>query len=409
MLLNLERARDLLARDGLDAVVVATPINVIYASDFASEFLLGRFEDFTAAVVIAREAGAAPTLIIPEFDLPYLAEVPSWIEDVQVYGNPWSSVGAFMGDTLAAKLDTALRRKLKALRDALKPAQAETFLDAVEAVLRRRGLASASLACDEPRLSAKLEARGIGGNRRIADAHYLMRRIRMVKTAAERAILTEAAAINAEALAAVIAEGRAGLSEAAMTRVYRRALLEREARHLGERGMMFGANDASSFSLPAEEERKLAPGDAVVLDCLGAYRCYHMDLARTGIVGAPSDAQKRRYDAVLTALREVEARIKPGVHTQDLRRLVRETIGKHGFRPELASVTTHGIGLELFEFPDEDALAKGFALEAGNVVNTEVFYRDPELGSFHLEDSVAVTAAGAALLHPMPRDLVVFH
>ncbi len=409
MLLNLARARDLLARDGLDAAVVATPINVVYASDFASEFLLGKFEDFTAAAVIPRDAGIAPSLIIPEFDLPYLAEAPSWIEDVQLYGNPWSSVGVFMGDTLEAKLDTPLRQKLKTLRDRLRPRQKDNFIDAVEAVLRRGGLAAAALACDEPRLAARLEARGLGGNRRIADAQYLLRRIRMVKTADERAIMTRGAAINAGALDAVIAEGGAGFSEADMTRAYRRHLLKHEARHLGERGMMFGANDASSFSLPAADERKFSPGDAIVLDCLGTYRCYHMDLARTGVVGDPTPAQKQRYEATLTALLEAEKKIRPGANTQDLRNLVRDTIGKFGLKPQLTSVTTHGLGLEVFEFPDETALAQGFVLEQGSIVNTEVFYRDPELGSFHLEDSVAVTANGCELLHPIPRNLVVFH
>ena len=67
-----------------------------------------------------------------------------------------------------------------------------------------------------------------------------------------------------------------------------------------------------------------------------------------------------------------------------------------------------GLGLEVFEFPFADGLAAGFALERDMVVNTEVFYRDPELGAFHLEDSVVVTEEGCRLLHDMPRDLVVF-
>jgi Xaa-Pro aminopeptidase len=112
---------------------------------------------------------------------------------------------------------------------------------------------------------------------------------------------------------------------------------------------------------------------------------------------------------VLTALEAVEAAIRPGVHTQTLRQLTRDTVAGHGLRPELVSVTTHGLGLEVFEFPEEDSLAQGFPLETGMIVNTEVFYRDPVLGSFHLEDSVEVAAGGCRLLHPVPRELVVFN
>jgi Xaa-Pro aminopeptidase len=409
MLLNLERARAQLRREGLDAAIVSTPTNVIYAADFASEFLLGRFEDDTAAAVIAADPAIPAALVVPEFDLPHLTESPSWIEDIQVYGNPWSSVGTFMGETLAAGLDTPLRPRLKALRERLRPRQKANFIEALAAVLHARGFGRARLACDEPRVARRLEALGFGGNTGIADARQTLRRIRMVKTPAERAVMTEGAAINAAALDAVIAAGRPGMAESDLTRVFRRTLIERDARHLGERGMMFASGDASSFSLPASDRRRLTPGDAIVLDCLSTYRCYHMDLARTGVVGSPTSDQSHRYRAVLTALEAVEAAIRPGVHTQTLRQLTRDTVAGHGLRPELVSVTTHGLGLEVFEFPEEDSLAQGFPLETGMIVNTEVFYRDPVLGSFHLEDSVEVAAGGCRLLHPVPRELVVFN
>lgn len=408
MLISLDRARDHLAREGLDAVIATTPINVTYAGDFASEFLLGRFDDDTAAVIVAADLEVPPVLVIAEFDLPYLMEQPSWIEEVQLYGNPWSSVGVFMGETLERELSTPLRRRLAETRAKLKPAQQDDYLSAIVKALGDRGLSAARLACDDPRKAARLEAHGIGGNRGIADAHQLMRRIRMVKSEAEQAILTRGAEINAGALKRVIAHGRAGMPEDRVIREYRFHLTENEARWLGERGMMFGAGDASSFSLPASGERRLDGGDAVVLDCLGTYKGYYMDLARTAVVGKPTEAQDLRYRAVLTALEAVEDAIRPGVHTQDLRRLTRDTIAGFGLRGDLVSVTTHGLGLEVFEFPYEDSLVNGFALEEGMVVNTEVFYRDPDLGSFHLEDSVRVTATGCTFLHPMPRDLVVF-
>ena len=408
MLLNRERLAAQLAADGLDAVVLATEPNIVYASGLASEFMLGRFEDHVAAVLLPRDPDVPPALIVPEFDLPYLAERPSWIADICVYGSPWSSVGAFMGATLEARLDTALRRKLLDLRARVKPGQRATLIEALVAAIRARKLDAGRLGCDDLRIAAQLGAAGLGGEAGLADALWTMRRVRLVKTAAERAIMTQGARLNAEALAAVIGFGKPGVRESDMTRVYRRYLVEHDARHLGDRGMMFGAGDASSFSLPQSAERVLVPGDAIVLDCLGTWRGYYMDLARTGVVGAPSAAQKHRYEAVLTALLAVEATMKAGTHTQAVRELVRDTIAGFGLRRELVSVTTHALGLEVFEFPYPDSLASGFPLEAGMIVNTEVFYRDPELGSFHLEDSVAVGETGCTLLHPVPRDLVVF-
>ncbi len=405
MLMNLDRAAAILAEEKLDAVVLSTPGNVMYGADYASEFMLGRFEDFIAAVVLVATDIENPTLIIPEFDLPYHVDNPGRARDVQLYGNPWSSVGVFIGDTLERSLDSKLRRELKAARDRLRPQQKDSFLDALTHVLGDRGLNSATLGFDELRLAEKI--RGTAGAE-LRDATQIMRRIRMVKTPPEIEILARGAEINANALRAVIGEGREGLAEDELIRVFRMELTRNDARYLGERGMMFGTGDASSFSLPASSERKLTAGDAIVLDCLGSYRGYFMDLARTGIVGEPTTDQTHRYGAVLAALLEVENAIRPGIDTQDLRALTRKTIEGFDLRGDLVSVTTHGLGIEVFEFPAENSLRDGFVLEEGNVVNTEIFYRDPDLGSFHLEDSVQVTQTGCRFLYEMERDLVVF-
>lgn len=408
MLINRRRLQDILGDEGIDAAILATTTNVTYAAGFASEFQLGRFEDFSTAVIVPAD-GSPSILVLPEFDLPFFVESGCAIDDLYSYGNPWSAVGVFMGQSLEAKLDTPLRRDLKALRDRTAARQEGTFLQALLRALRERGLANARLGSDDMRLAGLLSAQGIGGNQAIRDVLQPMRRVRMVKTEAEVGILTQGAAINAAALKKVIAGGHAGMAERDLTHIYRRELAEAEARPLGDRGMMFGAGDGSAFSLPMGEERKLVPGEAVVLDCLGTYRGYHMDLARTAVVGDATAEQRKRHTAVVTALEAVEDMIRPGVHTQDVRKLVRETIMGFGLRGELTSVTTHGLGLEVFEFPYADSLASGFTIEAGMVVNTEVFYRDIALGAFHLEDSALVTQTGCRLLHPVPRDLVEFH
>ncbi|MDA0368914.1 MAG: aminopeptidase P family N-terminal domain-containing protein, partial [Proteobacteria bacterium] len=240
MLLNLSRARAIMAEQGLDAVVLATPANVLYGSGLASEFMLGHFEDYTSAVILPTDPDSAPALVLPEFDLPFLVEAGSWIDDIRPFGTPWSTVGTFMGETLERHLDTPLRQRLKTVRDALAAIQQPTILDAVTKTLRDRGLAAARIGCDDARLARMLEESGLGGNQGIADVVQDMRRVRVVKTPDEVDVLTRGAQINAAALAQVIAGGRAGMAERDLTQIYRRALVDLDARHLGDRGMMFG-------------------------------------------------------------------------------------------------------------------------------------------------------------------------
>ena len=146
--------------------------------------------------------------------------------------------------------------------------------------------------------------------------------------------------------------------------------------------------------------------DRAVLDCLGSFGGCLVDLAGTGAGGEPIDQQELRHSVVVTALDAVEERIRPGIYTEDIRRLTRETMAGFGHRPELVSVTTYGIFGEVFELPAEDSLETGHYLEQGMVLNTEVFHRDPGRGSFHLEDSVRIEVSGLCLLHPVTRQLV---
>tara|TARA_Y100000590_G_scaffold425755_1_gene534076 strand:- start:2465 stop:3691 length:1227 start_codon:yes stop_codon:yes gene_type:complete len=408
MLANLPRARSIMKEEGIDTIILANPLNVYYASDLASEFMLGRFEDYCSAVIISSDSNIPTSLIMPEFDLPFLVESGTWIENIYTYGNPWSSVGLFMGESLESNLNTSLQQKLKIIRNELSHKQEPSFIDAVVRCINENALSNSKVACDDLRLAKIIKDKGIV-KENIADALQIMRRIRIVKTELELEIMLRGAEINAGAISAVIKSGKLGMPENNLTHIYRRYLVESEAKHLGDRGMMFGTGDGSNYSLPIKEDRVLEKGSAIVLDCLGTYNSYHMDLARTAVVGNASKEQLTRYNATIRALEEVEDSIKPGVNTEDLRRLVKSTIASYGLRAEFTSVTTHGLGLEVFEFPFSDSLQNGFKLEKGMVVNTEVFYRDIDYGGFHLEDSVLVTENGCSHLFKVSRDLVEFH
>jgi Xaa-Pro aminopeptidase len=406
MLINLERAQALMAEAGLDAVVLVTPPNVIYASDVASEYLLGGFEDYTHAVVVPASKGTAPALVMPDNDLPHLAVSPSWIDDVYPFGNPWSSIGLFMGETLEHHLADGFRSDLQKLRRNVAPRQVGSLVEAVTKALGDRGLTQARVGCDDLAIARTLEERGIAGGKRIPHVRQLMRSIRAIKTAEELEILTRAARINGVALTKAATRAHEGMRETDLIRSWRLALTEQDARHGGDRGMLFGTGDASAFYLPSDEGRTLRAGDTVVLDCIGSYKRYYMDMARTAVVGSPSKEVRHRHRAVETAVAAAIDHTRPGVHTAQIQDVILKTIESFGLKSDTTSALTHGIGLEVFEFPVEDGLSKGFQLEAGMVVNSEVFYRDVEFGGFHLEDTVAVTANGCRPLADVPRDLI---
>jgi len=405
MLINLPRARALISEAGLDAVVLATLPNITYSSDVASEYMLGTFEDYTHAVVLPAREDVAPALVVPDNDLPHMAESPSWIDDIYSYGNPWSSIGQFIGRTLEDHLGTPFRERLQALRRRTSQRQVGTMLEALTTALADRGLQRARIGCDDMPIARMLEERAIGGHGGIPHVRQLMRTIRAVKTAEEVELLGRAAEINAAALTRAAHQAHAGMRETDLIRSWRTALTELDAHHVGERGMLFGTGDASTFYLPSDQRRTLRAGEAVVLDCIGSYKRYFMDVARTAVVGEPSEKQRHRHHAVATSIAAAIDATRPGVHTAQIAALICKTLVGFGLPVDTTSTLTHGIGLEVFEFPAEDGLPNGFALEEGMVVNSEVFYRDVELGGFHMEDTVVVTHNGARVLADLSREL----
>src|SRR6266568_4060634 len=78
MLLNLPRARAVMARHGLDAVLLAHPNNFVYATDYLVPSTFS-FLDRPFLVLLFRDPATAPVAIVPGWDLPDFRR-RSWME-----------------------------------------------------------------------------------------------------------------------------------------------------------------------------------------------------------------------------------------------------------------------------------------------------------------------------------------
>ena len=68
----------------------------------------------------------------------------------------------------------------------------------------------------------------------------------------------------------------------------------------------------------------------------------------------------------------------------------------------------HPIGLRVFDYGSLEGTANGWSLESGTVLNFEVFYRDPDVGGIHVEDSIVISQTGNSRLGALDRALYVF-
>lgn len=409
-LVDLTRARSVLRARGLDAVVGSSDANLFYLSGHASDATLCHFFDRWAAALLPAAESSPGALFIPEYELAYQVTRPTWLPELRAYGTEWSGASMLLSQIEAGVgVETELRRPLRDLVRSTRTSRAPDLVAALAAYIEKE-LPSRSIRVgfDDLRLGAAVRER-IGARMEVADGLPAFRRMRAVKTLPEIDLLRRAAAANDAAVRAAATAIREGRPWADMVRAYRAALADRGAKPLGERGMLFGAGPDGGFVLDHDyvERKRFRRGESVVLDAISQYRLYHADMARTAVVGAPAKRHVELHGIVADTLAEVEAQMRPGAHTRKLEALAAEAIARRGLDPRLTTLVMHPIGLEIFDFAAPEELRDGWTIEASSVLNFEVFYRDPEWGGVHIEDSVLVRDGGIERFSDSPRELIV--
>jgi Xaa-Pro aminopeptidase len=165
-----------------------------------------------------------------------------------------------------------------------------------------------------------------------------------------------------------------------------------------------GPNAASGHHEPGE--RRIQPGDAVVMDFGGMRDDYCSDITRTVFVGEPSPEEREVYAIVRAAQQAAFEAVRPGVAAQDVDRAARSVITEAGYGERFVHRTGHGIGLEIHE-PPYIVEGNRTPLEAGMTFSDEPgIYLEGRFG-VRIEDQVAVTAQGAERLNEASRELTV--
>ncbi len=226
---------------------------------------------------------------------------------------------------------------------------------------------------------------------------------RMVKSPEEQAFLRDAARRTNLAIASTHRKLAAGKTESEVS-----AILEQEFQAQGVHGgglVQFGPSAALPHGGPGD--RRLAPGDIVLIDAGCKVRGYNSDVTRTVSFGKPSDEVRKVYGAVDRAqLAGIEA-LQAGAAPEDVDRAARRVIEDAGYGEFFTHRLGHGLGMDGHEPP---YLVRGNAapLAAGNTVTIEPGIYLPGKFGVRIEDDYAVrVAAPPAGLSSRPGELVI--
>ncbi|CEI84113.1 Xaa-Pro dipeptidase [Oceanobacillus oncorhynchi subsp. incaldanensis] len=228
--------------------------------------------------------------------------------------------------------------------------------------------------------------------------------LRMIKTPDELEIMKKAAKIADDAFAHIQSFIEPGVKEIDISNE-----LEFFMRRQGATSSSFDTIVASGLrsALPhgVASDKQMAEGELVTLDYGALYEGYCSDITRTVAVGEISAALREIYDIVLEAnLRGVKG-TKAGMSGKEADALTRDYITEKGYGDRFGHSTGHAVGMEVHESPGLSTRSEAI-LEPGMVVTVEPGIYVPGVGGCRIEDDIVITKDGNERLTFAPKELI---
>lgn len=237
------------------------------------------------------------------------------------------------------------------------------------------------------------------------DATELIAELRMTKDITELQAMRAAVRAVEAGLRAAIDAIKPGVTEREVAEIW-----ERTMREVGSQGPSFttivasGPNSANPHYTTGD--RRLQPGDLIVLDGGAQIGGYVSDITRTVALGEPSDEARRIYEVVLAANRAGVAASRPGANGARIDAAARQVIEDAGYGEYFIHRTGHGLGMEIHEPPYIHATSTA-PLQAGTTFTVEPGVYVAGVGGVRIEDDVVLTEDGAECLTSFDRQLII--
>jgi len=385
--------------NGLEALVATSPINVFYSSDmcpYGDAFALLPLERSVEPAIITSISAPIPVIVMS----------PPWIRDVRYYGE-------FYTETRWAEepLDKA-EKMLVDVQESWEITRRRDPSTLLIELLEERGLIDCNIGIDESTLpkshpfwnQIKVRLPAI----ETVSASRLFSKIRMIKTEEEIERIENAVKITEKAWEAALASAREGMTEKEFAFVFESTMLKEGGRptsHMGAYGAPIAFGHRTAFvDLASPSYYKLRRGDLLRFDGGCSYMGYGCDMARTAVLGEPSDKTKSYYDALSEGVQLAVEMAKPGEVASEVFDAVVERVRKSGIPHYRRHHVGHGWGLGGYN-PPLIGPRDDTELEEGMLLCLETPYYEVGFGGLMLEDVIVVKKGEPRYLTKFDRRL----
>jgi Xaa-Pro aminopeptidase len=416
LLVNKPRAYAVLEEMKLDGLIALNPVNVYYLSNTVP--IMTRFlTDIPALATFARDPKEPSFLItssaqgwdlvngyreVPEFIA--VTGVRNWQDYVdagpaQMKIEPQAAVAGYAIKKGAALLPR--EQRWADIQHASVTSAAPSPAWGLVKALKQSGLEHGRIGVDDMRIKLMLDEIGFTSVTCVP-ASNTFRKIRVIKSEPELALMRVAGANNALAAMNTIKSIRGGMRFVEIERRF-----QEECAALGSAMTSFVAGMSSGLF----PDGLVVPGKPFLVDGVSQFRQYNGDFGRTVCVGDPPKDVLARARANKIGRDEVFAAIKPGLRFSDLHRIALEAEVKAGMPREIIIASAHSVGLEHGDHPTRldypYAPPIDTVLEENMVLTMDLPYMEVGWGAGHHEDLIRVTKTGYEPMHPEGDPLIV--
>lgn len=381
---RLEKARNKMEEQGIDALLLTSKENVIYFSGIRTIGWGSKHRPM--GIVVPQSSDKPVVMILPEtlYEVSYHS---SWVDELRPWGG-W-------------------RRKDAA------PDPITAFKDA----------------CEELGVANKTIGMELGYGQRVAmsqedfvqlneclpratlvDAGPLLWDLRIIKSEREIEALRKACDATTKAFERGFEAAYPGMTERELAGVIM-AELSLQTEELP--GFLMVRSGQLKYGMVNVEpfEKPMEPGDLVVVDVGANYKHYWSDFMRMASIGEPSAEQRRFFEGNLAAQQAGVDIIKPGIKLHEIFDASYNVLIERGFKEHVPGLERvgHGVGLDVHE-PPSIARGSDVIVQPNMVLTVEpIFWDQPDhvIGNFAIEDVVLVTKDGHEVLSTFPKDLYI--
>jgi Xaa-Pro aminopeptidase len=246
--------------------------------------------------------------------------------------------------------------------------------------------------------------RATGAAIELREAPGTVQALRACKDSSELAKMRKAALLAGDVMEAAIKQLKPGIREFEVA-----AEIEYQMRTRGASGpafetiVAFGERAALPHARPTA--KRLKKGQLVVLDLGAILEKYCSDITRTVFVGKAPAKVRVWHQAVREAQAAAIDKVAAGRTCGEVDAAARGVLGSHRLDQLFVHSTGHGLGLEVHEDP-RVARGQKTLLASGNVVTIEPGVYLPGVGGIRIEDDVAVHRNGSEVLTRASRDFI---